>query len=97
MMEGTLERQVIEAALITTRPTSGSQQRSEASSSLEQWTSSCGSGGVGLLDNECWEAYINIIRISFNTAAPLPSLQSNPSTPVSTPHSSFGSFIPTSP
>eukprot|EP00984_Skeletonema_dohrnii_P032024 scaffold25418_cov131-Skeletonema_dohrnii-CCMP3373.AAC.1 len=65
---GALERQVIEAALITTRPFSSSEERSKASSSLEQWTSSPGSTAASSpLDTSCWEAYINIIRISFAT------------------------------
>eukprot|EP00984_Skeletonema_dohrnii_P028721 scaffold18793_cov113-Skeletonema_dohrnii-CCMP3373.AAC.5 len=65
---GALERQVIEAALITTRPFSSSEERSKASSSLEQWTSSPGSTAASPLDTSCWEAYINIIRISFATS-----------------------------
>jgi hypothetical protein len=68
---GTLERQVIEAALITTRPFSSSEERSKASSSLEQWTSSSGSPASSATpsDTSCWEAYVNIIRISFATSA----------------------------
>ena len=73
---GALERQVIEAALITTRPFSSSDERSKASSSLEQWTSSSGSAAAAAslsmppsLNTSCWEAYINIIRISFAATA----------------------------
>jgi len=64
---GQLERQVIEAALVTTRSTSTSFERSEASSQLEQWTSSVGSSPntTSPIDANCWEAYINIIRASF--------------------------------
>jgi hypothetical protein len=67
---GALERQVIEAALITTRPFSSSEERSKASSSLEQWTSSSGSAASANTpsDTSCWEAYVNIIRISFATS-----------------------------
>ena len=54
----TLERQVIEAALVTTRPTSSAQQRSEASSSLERWTAGTSVGGSTAIDTACWEAYI---------------------------------------
>ncbi len=70
---GTLERQVIEAALVTTRPSSSSEERSKASSSLEQWTSPTGSNASSPLDTSCWEAYINIIRISFPNAHSSPS------------------------
>ena len=52
---GIVERQVIEAALVTTRPTSSAQQRSEASSSLEHWTA--GTAGAAI-DTACWGAYI---------------------------------------
>ncbi|KAL7532240.1 hypothetical protein ACHAXR_004513, partial [Thalassiosira sp. AJA248-18] len=87
---GALERQVIEAALVTTRPTSTAQQRSESSASLEKWTAGSttaallSAGGGSAIDTACWEAYINIIRIISATQQPdhssAPSL-SNASTP----------------
>eukprot|EP00986_Skeletonema_menzelii_P009024 scaffold3994_cov150-Skeletonema_menzelii.AAC.3 len=66
---GTLERQVIEAALVTTRPFSSSEERSKASLSLEQWTSGSTNAATRPLDSSCWEAYMNIVRISFATTA----------------------------
>ncbi|KAL7473463.1 hypothetical protein ACHAXS_013908 [Conticribra weissflogii] len=74
-----LERQVVEAALITTRATSSPLERSEASSSLERWTNSSshsndgpnghhgGDGHAndgGAADTSCWEAYLNILKAS---------------------------------
>ena len=76
---GMLERQVIEAALLTTRPTSSAQERSEASSSLERWTAGTPASAGSPIDTACWEAYINIIRMSFATQSSTPS--SNASTP----------------
>ena len=66
---GTLERQVIEAALVTTRPFSSSEERSKASLSLEQWTSGSTNAATRPLDSSCWEAYMNIVRIAFATTA----------------------------
>mmetsp|Transcript_8787 Transcript_8787/g.18753 ORF Transcript_8787/g.18753 Transcript_8787/m.18753 type:complete len:1296 (-) Transcript_8787:277-4164(-) len=78
---GQLERQVIEAALITTRPTSSSHERSEASSSLERWTNSsssdgnssgrggCDAIGGASADTSCWEAYLNILRASLPSSS----------------------------
>eukprot|EP00580_Thalassiosira_gravida_P015454 CAMPEP_0201667824 /NCGR_PEP_ID=MMETSP0494-20130426/16871_1 /ASSEMBLY_ACC=CAM_ASM_000839 /TAXON_ID=420259 /ORGANISM="Thalassiosira gravida, Strain GMp14c1" /LENGTH=1166 /DNA_ID=CAMNT_0048147977 /DNA_START=72 /DNA_END=3572 /DNA_ORIENTATION=- len=62
---GTLEQQVIEAALITTRPTSSAQERSEASTQLERWTTGTSPSAASPIDTACWEAYIKIIGISF--------------------------------
>ncbi|KAL9184475.1 hypothetical protein ACHAXT_002561 [Thalassiosira profunda] len=74
-MDGTLERQVVEAALATTRPTSSPAERSAASASLEQWTSGA-----------CWEAYTNIIRMCFSSTSLQQSNHSSvPSSTASTP------------
>ena len=102
---GTLERQVIEAALRTTRPSSSAKERAEASSSLEQWTAgtnnnaSSGGGGAATVDTACWEAYIHIIRIisccGNSTGQPLDGSSghssSAPSTSNNSTHSGSGS------
>ncbi|KAL7521758.1 hypothetical protein ACHAWX_006439 [Stephanocyclus meneghinianus] len=49
-----LEHHIIHAALLTTRPTSTPKERSDASYSLEQWTSTS--------DPAVWQAYINILK-----------------------------------
>ena len=49
-----LEHHIINAALVTTRPTSSPTERAEASFSLQQWTSSS--------DPSVWGAYVNIIK-----------------------------------
>jgi len=84
-----LERQVIEAALVTTRPTSSAHERSEASSSLERWTAGTppsSAGSAMMVDTACWEAYINIIRASFTS--PSLSEHSTSSSNASTPNQS---------
>ena len=49
-----LEHHIINAALVTTRPTSTAVERADASKSLEQWTSTS--------NQSVWQAYLNIIK-----------------------------------
>lgn len=89
---GALERQVIEAALTTTRPASDSHERAEASRALERWTAGGGANETQQepgaarrpppIDGACWEAYVNIVRASFASGS---QQLSQPGTPMSSP------------